>query len=195
MLFSALRLSHSSTLDDYNVVWTAPSTNSSASMPCGGGDIGLNVWVEKGDLLVYLSRSGAFDELNGFPKLGRLRVTLSPNPLGEGCVFRQELQLRDSQVRIVGEKDGVKATVVIWVDVFRPIAHIEVESSNPVSLLAAYENWRLADRVLSRRRPMPAGLGAMLRPTPWSGPIKWVFEAVRSVSFTGIKPRRHSTSW
>lgn len=38
-------------LDAYNVVWTTPSKDSSESMPCGGGDTGLNVWVEGGDLL------------------------------------------------------------------------------------------------------------------------------------------------
>ena len=34
--------------DAYNVVWTTQSKNSSESMPLGGGDIGLNVWVENG---------------------------------------------------------------------------------------------------------------------------------------------------
>ena len=27
---------------------------------CGGGDIGMNVWVENDDVLFYLSRSGSF---------------------------------------------------------------------------------------------------------------------------------------
>jgi hypothetical protein len=36
-------------------------------MPCGGGDIGLNVWMVIGEFLFYLSRSGAFDENNIFP--------------------------------------------------------------------------------------------------------------------------------
>ena len=35
-------------LNDYNIVWNSQSQNSSESMPCGGGDIGLNVWVENG---------------------------------------------------------------------------------------------------------------------------------------------------
>ena len=46
----------------YNVVWTKQSANSSESMPCGGGDIGLNVWTEKDEIFFYLSRSGAFDD-------------------------------------------------------------------------------------------------------------------------------------
>ena len=32
-----------------------------ASMPVGGGDIGMNVWAEDGDVLFYISRSGAYD--------------------------------------------------------------------------------------------------------------------------------------
>ena len=44
-----------SELDKYNVVWTSQSLNSSESMPCGGHDIGMNVWVEKGEFLFYLS--------------------------------------------------------------------------------------------------------------------------------------------
>lgn len=46
------------------LIWRTPSTDSSASMPCGGGDIGMNVWVEEGDVLFYISRSGTFDEHN-----------------------------------------------------------------------------------------------------------------------------------
>jgi hypothetical protein len=138
-------------LHDYNVVWDALSKNAGESMPCGGGDIGLNVWVEKGDLLVYLSRSGAFDENNIFPKLGRLRVTLTPNPFADGGTFRQELKLHEGCVEITGEKEGVKATIVVWVDVFRPVAHLNVETSAPTSVTAAYESWRLSDHELTKQ--------------------------------------------
>ena len=137
-------------LDDYNVVWTSPSTNSGDSMPCGGGDIGLNVWVENGDLLSHLSRSGTFDENNLFPKLGRLRVTLDPDPFADGGKFRQELKLREGHVEISGAKDGVSAKVTVWVDVFHPVAHVEVESVKPVGVVAACESWRLADRELTQ---------------------------------------------
>ena len=47
-----------------NVIWNTPSRNSSESMPCGGGDIGMNIWVEDGDVMFYVSRSGTFDENN-----------------------------------------------------------------------------------------------------------------------------------
>ncbi|WP_461101280.1 DUF5703 domain-containing protein [Spirosoma koreense] len=127
----------------YDVVWTSPSKHSSESMPCGGGDIGLNVWVEKGDVLVYLARSGTFDENNAMLKLGRVRLTLSPNPFN-GADFRQELKLREGGVTI----SGGKAQINLWVDVFRPVVHVELQSAKPVSLTAAYESWRHEDHVV-----------------------------------------------
>jgi hypothetical protein len=131
-------------LKPYNVIWTTQSQNSSESMPCGGGDIGLNVWVEKGEILFYLSRSGAFDENNVFPKFGRLRLKLSPNPF-DGGNFRQELKLMEGYVEINGNKGGNKAVVKVWVDVFHPVVHVETESSQPVTVEAIYENWRIND--------------------------------------------------
>ncbi|MBR2034936.1 MAG: hypothetical protein IJ984_02675, partial [Prevotella sp.] len=70
--------------------WTTPSKNASESMPCGGGSIGMNVWVEDGDILFYLSRSGAFDENNTLLKQGRVRIKLTP-ALECGEAFRQTL--------------------------------------------------------------------------------------------------------
>ena len=42
-------------LEQYNVVWTSQSKNSGESIPCSGGDIGLNVWVENDELLIYMA--------------------------------------------------------------------------------------------------------------------------------------------
>src|SRR5205809_3095172 len=77
----------------YNIIWTSQSKNSSESMPCGGGDIGMNVWVENGELLIYVARSGSFNEDNALMKAGRLRVKLFPNPF-EGNILKQELHLQ-----------------------------------------------------------------------------------------------------
>jgi hypothetical protein len=68
-------------------------------MPCGGGDIGLNVWVEDGDILFYIARSGTFDENNAMPKLGRVRIQCFPNAFA-GTVFRQELDLETGNITI-----------------------------------------------------------------------------------------------
>lgn len=125
----------------YNVLWTSQSKNASESMPCGGGDIGLNVWVENGDLLFYLSRSGAFDESNAMLKLGRVRLTLSSDPFN-GNDFTQELKLHEGHVVVSGGNTSVE----LWVDVFRPVVHVDIKSARPVTITAAYENWRYNDR-------------------------------------------------
>ena len=137
-------------LDNYNIVWNSPSANSLESMPCGGGDIGMNVWVEDGDLLIYISRSGTFDELNSFPKLGRLRITMSPNPLENPDHFHQELKLKEGYVEIKARKNGTETTINIWADVFNPVSHIDVTSNVPTKLYATYEGWRFKERVLSK---------------------------------------------
>lgn len=145
-------------LERYNLVWKTQSKNSSESMPCGGGDIGLNVWAENGEILFYMSRTGAFDENNVFPKLGRVRLKISPNPF-EGAEFRQELKLKEGYVEISGKKNGRHTLVKIWVDVFRPVIHVETESSNPVTVEATYENWRIKDLEWTNQRMTNASLG------------------------------------
>jgi hypothetical protein len=132
-------------LNQYNVVWNTQSLNSSESMPCGGGDIGLNVWVEQGDVLFYIAKSGFFDENNCLLKAGRIRLKLEPNPF-DGGSFRQELKLKDGLVQIDGSKDGLKVQIQIWVDVFRPVIHVEVIANRKVEMTAGYESWRYADR-------------------------------------------------
>ena len=83
-------------------VWATPSQNSSGSMPCGGHDVGMNVWVEDGDVMFYVSRSGMFDENNTLLKAGRFRLRLASNPFtGTGDSFRQILKLDDGAVYIL----------------------------------------------------------------------------------------------
>jgi len=136
------------TISDYNPVWTSQSSNSAESMPCGGGDIGLNVWVEKGELLFYIARSGTFDENNALLKLGRVRVSLSPNPF-EGKTFRQELILKDGYISIKGAKGDLSAEIRIWADVFQPVIQVELQSSKAINATFAYENWRSSDLAIS----------------------------------------------
>ncbi|WP_426061774.1 DUF5703 domain-containing protein [Hymenobacter sp. B1770] len=128
-----------------NITWTSASRNAGESMPCGGGDIGLNVWVEKGDVLFYIARSGTFDENNSLLKLGRVRLRLTPNPFERGT-FKQELALQTGDVRLTGAVGNQSVQVHIWVDVFRPVVHVEITGSSKLSAEASYESWRYADR-------------------------------------------------
>ncbi|MBN1636630.1 MAG: hypothetical protein JW920_08955 [Deltaproteobacteria bacterium] len=136
-------------LSRYNLTWTRPGQNAGESMPCGGGDIGLNVWVENGDLLFYMSRSGTFDENNGFLKLGRMRIKLTPDPWAKAEKFCQTLKLEQGYVEILGELDFQPVKVDVWVDVFHPVIHVDIQSRKPVSLEVIYESWRNEDRVLT----------------------------------------------
>ena len=80
-------------LEDYNVVWDAPSANARGSMPLGNGDLGLNAWVEaEGGLVFCIGKTDAWDDNNRLLKVGRVRVTLNPNPFAKGGAFRQELR-------------------------------------------------------------------------------------------------------
>ncbi|WP_281298064.1 DUF5703 domain-containing protein [Flavobacterium limnophilum] len=129
-------------LENYNPIWTTQSNNSSESMPLGGGDIGANVWVEKGDLYFYFSRSGTFDEHNTLLKLGRVKVSLTPNPFVDNEGFHQELVLKDGYISIAQKDVKIK----LWVDVFKPIIHLDLESENPLQMTASYESWRHKNR-------------------------------------------------
>lgn len=129
-------------LDNYNQVWKTQSNNALESMPLGGGDIGLNVWVEKGDLYFYFSRSGTFDEHNTLLKLGRIKVALTPNPFKDNEGFHQELVLKDGCILIAQNNTKIK----LWVDVFKPIIHLDLESKSPVQMTASYESWRYKNR-------------------------------------------------
>lgn len=115
-------------------------------MPCGGGDIGLNVWVENNELLFYIAKSGTFDENNTLCKLGRVRIKLSPNPF-EGKSFHQELILKDGYVNIKASKEKLTSNISIWVDVFHPAIHVNIRNNKPVVTEATYESWRYKDRI------------------------------------------------
>ena len=130
--------------EDY--VWTTQSRNASESMPCGGGDIGMNVWVEQGDVLFYVARSGSFDELNTLLKAGRFRLSLSPGLDMKN--FRQTLHLEEGYVEV---SDG-QLSVQLWADVWKPVVHVDVSSPKvKQSIAVTYENWRTREKELTKR--------------------------------------------
>jgi hypothetical protein len=134
-------------LDRCNITWATQSQNSGESMPVGGGDIGLNVWVENNELYFYIARSGTFDEANALLKLGRVKIRMTPNPF-EGKEFKQQLNLKDGNVAIEAANGKLKTAITIWVDVTRPVVHVDIESNRPTTTEAAYESWRYKDRPL-----------------------------------------------
>lgn len=130
----------------YNVVWDSPSTRAVDSMPIGGGNISLNVWVEEEALFFYMGSPDAWVDGNiprevNQVKLGRVRLAISPNPFARN--FRQELDLAANSVRVSGEaKDGTSVELRVWVDAFKPVVHVAGQASKPVSVTADVEIWR-----------------------------------------------------
>jgi hypothetical protein len=118
-------------------------------MPAVGGSIGCNVWVENGDLLLYAQQSGAFDKNYEFNKMGRFRVKLDPNPFAEGGKFRQELKLHQGYVEITADHpSNGKVTVKVWVEINRPVVHVDIDADKSIAMSATYETWRYKDELI-----------------------------------------------
>lgn len=148
-IYGCMDSGYAGSLDDYKVIWDSQSEKSPDSMPVGGGDVGLNVWVQNNELFFYIGRSGTFDENNQMLKLGRVRIKLTPNPFRENGKFRQELKLQQGYIEITGKDPGtVSTTIKVWVEVFRPVIHVDIESDVPVKFEAQYESWRTGPREL-----------------------------------------------
>lgn len=128
-----------------DVVWTTQSRNSSESMPCGGHDIGMNIWVENGDLLFYVQQSGWFDENNTLLKAGRWRLHIDGNPFGRKD-FEQRLCLEEGCVYVKG--GGMKLR--IWADVQEPVVFVATQSQQTKRATLSYESWRYKDRPVTK---------------------------------------------
>ena len=139
--FAALRADY--VPRDY--VWTSPSRNASESMPCGGHDIGMNVWVEQGDLLFYIAQSGWFDENNTLLKAGRWRLHIDGQPF-MGRDFEQRLCLDEGCIYIKGGGTEVR----LWADVQEPVVFVTTQSRRQRTATLSYESWRYRDRPVTK---------------------------------------------
>ncbi len=136
-------------LEQYNVVWDAPSKDHNGSMPIGNGDIGMNVWVEPdGEIVMLLSKTDAWSENGRLLKLGRVRIKLSPNPIVEGAPFKQVLRLRQGEI-VIDAGEGDKAVIIkIWIDANHPVVRVEAGSAAPFTVQASLDMWRTERRQL-----------------------------------------------
>jgi hypothetical protein len=138
-------------LDACNVVWTTPSKDAAGSMPLGNGEVGMNLWVEEdGDLQFYVSRSDSLSEVSQLLKLGKVRLSISPNPFQTGKPFKQELKLRDGLCEITAGEGASQIKLTVFVDAGNPVIHLLGESPSPVSVKASLETWRTARRALDQ---------------------------------------------
>ena len=133
----------------YNVIWNTPGKAASDSVPAGNGEVGINLWVEEdGDLQFYISRTDTWSEACRLLKLGKVRVSLTPNPFVKGNYFRQELKLEEGRIEITAGKDKQVITLRIFVDAESPVIHVIGESRFPFDVSATFETWRTNKKIL-----------------------------------------------
>ena len=138
-----------SELDSYNVEWLSPSADYNGSMPLGNGDIGVNLWCQAdNDLIFYVSKTDAWSESGRLLKLGRVRVGITPNPFASGQPFRQQLNLRNGEIAITAGSGASAVTLRIWVDANNPAICVDGQSSQPCNWRVDFETWRTEDRTL-----------------------------------------------
>jgi hypothetical protein len=141
-------------LESYNVKWCKESLNSSESMPLGGGDVGVNVWVEDHDIFFYISRSGTIDENGQMLKLGLCRLRLNPNPFKHASEFVQELVLTQGIINItVKDDNNGLVKIKLWVEINQPIIHVDIDSESDLTVEAIFEAWRNSPRLVVDRDP------------------------------------------
>lgn len=136
------------TVADYkpkDYVWTTQSQNSSGSMPCGGHDVGMNVWVENGDILFYVSKSGMLNENNTLLKAGRFRLNIKGQPFS-GTDFEQRLCLDDGAIYIKSKGISIR----LWADVYQPKVFVEMNATHKADATLSYESWRYKDRPVTK---------------------------------------------
>jgi len=118
-------------------------------MPIGNGDIAANVWVDAdGALLMYLSKSDAWDDNARLLKLGRLRIDVDPNPLADDGEFRQRLDLTRGEIEVTLGRGDRRVVLHIRVDAERPVCVVDVASELPTTVAVTLEHWRLEPRTV-----------------------------------------------
>jgi alpha-L-fucosidase 2 len=144
-----------SSAERYNVVWHFPGPDSAASMPLGNGDLAINLWVEPdGDLLFYVSKTDAWSDEARLLKLGRVRVSITPNPFVRGNTFRQELRLERGEIQIDAGAGDQAVVLRVWVDAHHPVVRVQVQATQPVSLRASTEIWRTEQRTITQTQEL-----------------------------------------
>ena len=116
--------------DQYNPVWTSMSRNSGESMPCGGHDIGLNVWVEPDAARPRATCSStsiapaALTRTTRCSSWGACGCALTPDPVHARHAVSPGAEATPWLCRDRGRRAG-RCTIAVWVEVERPVIHVE----------------------------------------------------------------------
>lgn len=153
---SPIKAQMGSPVSTCDVVWNSLGTNENNSMPLGNGDVALNVWTEQnGDIVFLIAKSDSWSENGELLKVGRVRISLRPNPFVNSASFTQTLRLENGNVELHSGNNFAH----IWVDANNPAVHVQVQTEAPVELKATSEVWRTKKYSLDSRAIDRTGLG------------------------------------
>jgi len=173
-------------LEKVNVEWSELGKSSRDSMPLGNGDLAANVWVEEnGDVCLYLAKSDSWSEMiarsEGLLKLGRVRVSFSPNSFQPGT-FHQVLRLREGVVALTGGEPGKELRVKLWVDAHANVLRIEADAAQPVACRVQLEPMRTPEQQALKDETLRSALHSDDIVAGRSDSIVWYYRNTREVA-------------
>lgn len=148
-VFSTMIWAVDKAVPQYDVTWNELGTDENSSMPLGNGDIAVNAWTEQnGDLVMLIAKTDAWSENALLLKLGRVRLSLSPNPFVGTSDFKQVLTISNALMTLKAGKNEVK----VWVDANNPAIRVEAHTEKKVKMSVRNELWRTKDYHLTQNQ-------------------------------------------
>ncbi|MBS1748486.1 MAG: hypothetical protein JST63_01125 [Bacteroidetes bacterium] len=130
-------------VEDFNLKFNEPGSDSWSSLPLGNGDITAQVWTNKdGTIQCYLATSDSRDGMDNPIKVGKLTIRFEPDIITMGKGYKEELLLDEGIFRI---KNSI-ADIRCRVDANHPVMLISGTSAVPVKIYVTNNIWRKETR-------------------------------------------------
>lgn len=126
----------------YQLTWHQIGQSDRAAVPLGNGDLASSFWVTQEGLHFYLAKSDALTETDRNVKLGKVNLSMEPNPFSGASAFTQRMEIYDGCVCVEAQGNGVRVRLHVFVDKYSNILYVEGESDRPVRVQVSYDNWR-----------------------------------------------------
>ena len=133
----------------FDISWRGLGEDENWSMPLGNGDVAANVWTEtNGDVLILISKTDSWSENAQLQKIGKVRVSLTPNPFVGKDDFTQSLSIATGVLTLKSGKNEVD----VWIDANSPVVRVDSRTENPVKVKVTNELWRKNDYHLTQEQ-------------------------------------------
>lgn len=126
----------------YDITYNKLGKSDRSSMPIGNGDLALSVWVQEDGIKFYIAKSDAQTEYDRNVKLGKVAISLSPNPFEDNTRFTQKLNLTDGVIEIKTYGAKGASDVKIIVDSYNNNIIVKGIFATLTEIKVEYINWR-----------------------------------------------------